>query len=73
MERFVRLLLLAGLILSTIGALAYSMRIVLGQLMGVTWYWGGALVAYFGPLVFAGALYLNELRLRAARHSGDVG
>lgn len=70
MERFVRLLLLTGLVLSTIGALAYAIRIVLGQIMGVSWYWAGAFVAYLGPLVFAAAMYFNELRLRTAKQIG---
>lgn len=72
MERFTRILLLVGLLLSTIAALAYSVRIIVGLVFGANWFWGGAFGAYLGPIVFAGAMYLNELRLRTAKQVGDV-
>lgn len=65
MDSVVRFMLLIGLIFSSVAALTASLRIILGYALGTTWFWGGALAAYAGPVVFVAALYLDELRLRA--------
>jgi hypothetical protein len=71
-ERVIRLLLLVGLFLSIVVALAYSVRVFVALIGRTDWYWGGAVGAYAGPLLMAGAMYLNELRLRAAKQTGEV-
>jgi len=60
MERVARLILLIGLIFSGFVALIFSVRILLGQILGVSWFWGGAIGAYFGPLAFAAALFVYD-------------
>ena len=64
MDGLVRLLLTVGLVLSALAAFTASLRIMMGYLVGTEWYWGGVIAAYAGPAVFAGALYLDELRRR---------
>ena len=58
--RLISILLIAGLVLSSIAAIAGSVRIIIGVLLGVQWFWGGAFAAYVGPLCFAAALYLHR-------------
>jgi len=53
-------MLLIGVIISSFVALVFSVRILLGQLLGVGWFWGGAIGAYFGPLAFAAALFVYD-------------
>jgi hypothetical protein len=64
MDRWIRLLLLVGLLISSLGAIAYAIWIFLGLAVSTRWYWGGAIAAFIGPLSFATAAYLNELRVR---------
>jgi hypothetical protein len=64
MDQALRFLLQIGLILSSVAALTASLRIILGYALGTTWYWGGALAAYAGPLIFTVALYIDALRRR---------
>ena len=59
----VRIVLFVGLILSSIAAIAASLRIIFAFVHGTTWFWEGALAAYAGPVFFALALYLDEKRL----------
>lgn len=62
MSRIVALLLEAGLIVSAIGAILYSLRIIMGSIIDVSWYWGGAMAAFAGPVAFALALFIHEKR-----------
>ena len=50
-------------------AIAESVYIILGLVLGARWFWGGAIAAYFGPAAFAIALYFNQLRLRAEKQA----
>jgi hypothetical protein len=72
MDRVIRILLLVGLVLSTIGAIGFSVRIILGSVLPVRWYWGGAIGAYAGPFLFAATLYLDELRRRVTSPSRET-
>jgi hypothetical protein len=60
MSRAINLLLEAGLIVSALGALAYAIRIILGTVINISWYWGGAIGAFAGPVAFAAALNLYQ-------------
>ena len=69
-DRAIHVLLKTGLALSSIAAIAASVRIIFGFFVGVDWYWGGPLAAYSGPLAFAGALRLHQLQSRSGDTSG---
>ena len=59
MTRLVTLLLHAALVLVSISAVTYAVRILLQQALNLgSWYWGGALAVFAGPLLIAGALKL---------------
>ena len=69
MNRAIGLLLVTGFALSIAAAIAESVYIILGLVLGARWFWGGAIAAYFGPAAFAIALYFNQLRLRAEKQA----
>jgi hypothetical protein len=64
MEQIIRFSLLTGLLVSALAAIGYAVWILIGQAIPVRWYWGGAIAAFLGPVSFAAAAYLNELRVR---------
>ena len=66
-DRAIQVLLKTGLALSSIAAIAASVRVIFGFVIGVDWFWGGPLAAYSGPLAFAGALRLHQLSQRKSR------
>ena len=70
-DRWIRLLLLVGLLISSLGAIAYAVWIFLGLAISARWYWGRALAAFIGTLSFATAAYVNELRIRLAPVGND--
>jgi hypothetical protein len=60
MRRAITLLLQAGLLLSTIGAILFALQIIVGLTLGSRWFWGGAVAAFLGPVAFASTLFLVE-------------
>jgi hypothetical protein len=60
MSRAIVLLLQVGLMLSAIAGILFAVRIILQQTIGGSWYWGGAIAAFVGPVAFALALLLVE-------------
>ena len=60
MSRAIVLLLQVGLMLSAVAGILFAVRIILQQTIGGSWYWGGAIAAFFGPVAFALALFLVE-------------
>ena len=62
MNRAILLSLQLGMLLSTIAAIVFAIRIVVGLTLGANWFWGGAVGAFIGPVSFAIALYLFERR-----------
>jgi hypothetical protein len=73
MESVIRLSLSIGLLLSALAGIAYAGVVLVGTLLPVSWYWGGALAAFAGPLAFALAAYVNELRRNLAPPTQAVG
>ena len=67
MSRAITLLLQAGLFLTAIAGILFAVRIILQQTVGGSWYWGGAMAAFAGPVLFALALYLFERRDAAGK------
>ena len=66
MTRAISLVLQIGLVVSSIAAILFALRIILEQILGGSWYWGGAMAAFAGPVAFSLALYLFEHRIPAA-------
>ena len=60
MSRAIVLLLQVGLMLSAVAGILFAVRIILQQTIGGSWYWGGAIAAFVGPVAFALALFLVE-------------
>ena len=60
MKRAIVLLLQIGLMLTAIAAIIFAVRIILQLTIGGSWYWGGAIAAFTGPVAFAIALYVFE-------------
>jgi hypothetical protein len=61
MKRFIGLVLQSGLVLTAVAAILIAVRIILHEVIGIgTWYWGGAVAAFIGPVAFAAALFLFE-------------
>ena len=59
MTRAITLLLQVGLVLTAIAAILFAVRIILQQALGIgSWYWGGAIAVFLGPLAFTAALAL---------------
>ena len=62
MSQLIALVLRVGVLVSSIAGILFAVRIILQQTMGGSWYWGGALAAFSGPVFFSLALYLFERR-----------
>ena len=62
MSQVITLILRVGVLLSGIAGILFTVRIILEQTVGGSWYWGGALAAFSGPVFFSAALYLFERR-----------
>ena len=62
MSQVITLVLRVGVLLSAIAGILFAVRIILEQTVGGSWYWGGALAAFSGPVFFSAALYLFERR-----------
>ena len=60
MTRALTIMLQIGLAVTSVAAILFALRIILQQTIGGSWYWGGALAAFAGPVAFALALYLFE-------------
>ena len=59
MKKAVDLLLAAGLVTSSLAAIAYSIRALIGIVhQTVNWDFAGLLAVYAGPVFFATALYI---------------
>ncbi|WP_375272371.1 hypothetical protein [Sphingomonas sp.] len=59
MRRITVLLLDVSLLVATIAALGYLVRMVTGLFLPVQWYWGGALAAVAAPALIALALFVS--------------
>jgi hypothetical protein len=70
MNKAIRILLVVGIALSSLGALTASVRIILGFVLGANWFWGGIVAAYLGPLAFAASLYCFD-RVQPGNGSDD--
>jgi hypothetical protein len=57
--RINQVLLEAGLLLGSLAAILYLVRMIIGSILGVEWFWGGAVASLFAPLSFAAALRLT--------------
>ena len=62
MSRLISLILQVGLLLSAVAGILFAVRIILQQTIGGSWFWGGAMAAFAGPVFFALALQLFERR-----------
>ena len=60
MNKAIRLILLIGIALSSLGAITASVRVILGFALGAEWFWGGVVAAYVGPFAFAASLYFFD-------------
>ena len=60
MNRALTFLLQVGLALTSVAAILFAVRIIVQQTLGGSWYWGGAMAAFAGPVAFAVALRLHE-------------
>ena len=66
MTRAITLLLQVGLVLTAIAAILFALRIILQQSLGIgSWYWGGAVAVFLGPLAFTAALAVFERSTRS--------
>ena len=62
MSQLIALVLRVGVLVSSMAGILFAVRIILQQTIGGSWYWGGALAAFSGPVFFSLALYLFERR-----------
>ena len=67
MSRINVMVLEVGLLISSLAAILFALRIILQQVIGGSWFWGGAMAAFAAPVAFALALYLYDRRLPAVR------
>jgi hypothetical protein len=58
-RRITVLLLDVSLLVATIAALGYLVRMIAGWFLPVQWYWGGALAAVAAPALIALALFVS--------------
>jgi uncharacterized oligopeptide transporter (OPT) family protein len=47
---------------AAVAGILFAIRIILQQTIGGSWYWGGAMAAFAGPVLFTIAFYLFERR-----------
>ena len=52
------MLLEVGLLLGTVAALLYVVRMIVGTVTGLEWFWGGAIASLSAPPAFAAAIRL---------------
>ena len=62
MSRAISLTLQIGIFLSAVAGILFAIRIILQQTIGGSWYWGGAMAAFAGPVLFTIAFHLFERR-----------
>ena len=61
MKRVITLLLQAGIVLTAIAAILFAVRMIVQQALGAgSWYWGGAIASFLGPVALAAALFVFE-------------
>ena len=62
MSRLISILLRVGLVVSAVAAIIGAVRMGLGFVLNLSWYWAGLMAAFAGPVSFALAIYLFERR-----------
>lgn len=59
MHKVTAKLLEFGILSSTVLAILYMVRMALGLVLNISWYWGAALACLTGPLLLVAAKFLH--------------
>jgi xanthine/uracil permease len=59
-QRLTIMMIEIALLISGAAAVIYSIRLAVGQVLPVGWFWGGAIAIFFAPVALAGALRLLD-------------